>query len=187
MLPRLLQRHLSAFCSAPKWHHTTILALKKNGETVIIGDGQVSYGNTRVKVDGKKIRKLSDNIYCGFAGSLADAFTLMEGLETVMNKYPNQTLKSCITYAKQWRTGKMLRHLEATLIVIDKDLIVELDGTGNVLEIEDTIGIGSGGMFAECAARALMAHTDLPAEKIALESMKIAANKCIYTSDKFIM
>lgn len=84
----------------------------------------MSHGNTRVKVDGRKIRKLSDNIYCGFAGSLADAFTLMEGLETVMNKYPKQTLKSCITYAKQWRTGKMLRHLEATLIVIDKDLIV---------------------------------------------------------------
>ena len=112
------------FSTANQWHHTTILALKRKGETVIIGDGQVSYGNTRVKTDGRKIRKLTDGIYCGFAGSLADAFTLMEGLETIMNKYPKQTLKSCITYAKQWRTGKMLRHLEATLIVIDKDLIV---------------------------------------------------------------
>ena len=104
-----------------------------------------------------------------------------------MNKYPKQTLKSCINYAKQWRTGKMLRHLQATLIVIDKDLIVELDGTGNVLQIADTIGVGSGGQFAECAARALLSHTQMPAEQIALEAMKIAADKCIYTSDKFIM
>lgn len=145
--------------STNTWHHTTILALRHNGQTVIIGDGQVSQGNIRVKTDGRKIRKLADGIYCGFAGSLADAFTLMEGLETIMSKYPKQTLKSCINYAKQWRTGKMLRHLEATLIVIDKDLIVELDGTGNVLEIEDVIGVGSGGQFAECAARALMKHT----------------------------
>jgi ATP-dependent HslUV protease subunit HslV len=122
--------------------------LKKDGQTVIIGDGQVTHGNVRVKTDGRKIREVCPNIYCGFAGSLADAFSLMEGLETVMNKYPNQTLKSCINYAKQWRTGKMLRHLEATLVVIDKDLIVELDGTGNVLEIQDVIGVGSGGQFA---------------------------------------
>jgi len=87
---------------------------------VIIGDGQVSYGSTRVKIDGKKIRKLQENVYCGFAGSLADAFTLMEGLEQVMVKNPDQTLKSCINYAKQWRTGKMWKHLEATLVVIDK-------------------------------------------------------------------
>ena len=104
-----------------------------------------------------------------------------------MSKYPKQTLKCCINYAKQWRTGKMLRHLEATIIVIDKDLIVELDGTGNVLEINDVIGIGSGGQFAECAARALMSHTNLSASEIALESMKIAADKCVYTSDKFLM
>ena len=115
------------------WHHTTILALKHKNETVIIGDGQVTQGNIRVKTDGKKIRELSPNIYCGFAGSLADALSLMDGLETVMNKYPKQTLRSCIKYAMEWRTGKRLRHLEATLIVIDKDLIVELDGTGNVL------------------------------------------------------
>ena len=105
-----------------QWHHTTILALKRNNQTVIIGDGQVSYGNIRVKTDGRKIRKIGEgknSVYCGFAGSLADAFALMEGLETVMNKYPKQTLKSCISYAKQWRTGKQLRHLEATLIVID--------------------------------------------------------------------
>ena len=153
----------SQISANPAWHHTTILALKRNNETVIIGDGQVSYGNIRVKTNGKKIRPLGNNIFCGFAGSLADAFTLMEGLEGVMNKYPSQTLKSCINYAKQWRTGKMLRHLEAALIVIDQNLIVELDGTGNVLEIDDVIGIGSGGQFAECAARALMSHTSLSA------------------------
>jgi ATP-dependent HslUV protease, peptidase subunit HslV len=131
-----------------KWHHTTILALKRNGETVIIGDGQVSLGSTKVKIDARKIRKMADEVYCGFAGSLADAFYLIEGLEQVMSKYPKQTLKSCITYAKEWRTGKQMRHLEATLIVIDKGLIIELDGTGNVLEIEDAIGIGSGGLYA---------------------------------------
>lgn len=130
---------------------------------------------------------MSDGVYCGFAGSLADAFYLIEGLEQVMAKYPKQTLKSCISYAKEWRTGKQLRHLEATLIVIDKDLIVELDGTGNVLEIEDVIGIGSGGLYAECAARALIGHTPLTGEQIAQEAMKIAASKCIYTSDRFVM
>lgn len=104
-----------------------------------------------------------------------------------MSKFPNQTLKSCIHYAKQWRTGKQLRHLEATLVVIDKDLIVELDGTGNVLEIDDVIGVGSGGQFAECAARALLKHSTLGAEEIANEAMKIAADKCIYTSHQFIM
>lgn len=98
------------FCTS-KWHHTTILALKKAGETVIIGDGQVSYGPTIVKTTAKKIRPLSGGIFCGFAGSVADAFTLMEGLEQIMQKYPSQTLKSCISYGKEWRTGKQLRHL----------------------------------------------------------------------------
>ena len=107
----MLSKAISKAFSTNQWHHTTILALKRKGETVIVGDGQVSYGSIRVKTDGKKIRKLADDIYCGFAGSLADAFTLMEGLETAMNKYPKQTLKSCIHYAKQWRTGKMLKHL----------------------------------------------------------------------------
>ena len=182
----MIARLLRGF-STEKWHHTTILALKRAGETVIIGDGQVSLGSTRVKTDARKIRKMSDGVYCGFAGSLADAFYLIEGLEQVMSKYPKQTLKSCISYAKEWRTGKQHRHLEATLIVIDKDIIVELDGTGNVLEIEDVIGIGSGGLYAECAARALLSHTQLSGEQIAQEAMKIAASKCIYTSDKFVM
>jgi len=118
---------------------------------------------------------------------VADAFTLLEGLEQVMSKYPKQTLKSCISYAKEWRTGKQLRHLEATLIVIDKDLIVELDGSGNVLEIDDVIGVGSGGLFAECAAKALMNHTSMGAEEIARAAMKIAADKCIYTSHEWIV
>jgi ATP-dependent HslUV protease subunit HslV len=134
--------------STEKWHHTTVLALKREGQTVIIGDGQVSFGGTKVKTDARKVRKLSDGVFCGFAGSVADAFYLLEGLEQVMNKYPKQTLKSCLTYAKEWRTGKQLRHLEATLLVIDRDVIIELDGTGNVLEIDDVIGIGSGGLYA---------------------------------------
>ena len=169
----------------PQWHHTTILEVKRQGATVIIGDGQVSLGSTRVKTNANKIRKI-DEVYCGFAGSVADAFYLLEGLEQVMAKYPKQTLKSCIKYAKEWRTGKQARHLEATLLVIDKDLIVELDGTGNVLEIDDVIGIGSGGLFAECAARALLTHTQMSAEEIATESMRIAANKCIYTSHEWV-
>lgn len=102
----------------------------------------------RVKINGNKIRKLHDDIYCGFAGSLADCFTLMEGLETRIIKSNNQTLKACIDYAKEWRTGKYLKDLQATMIVIDKDLIIEMDGTGNVMEIDDVIGIGSGGQYA---------------------------------------
>jgi ATP-dependent HslUV protease subunit HslV len=148
---------------------------------------QAKQRNTRVKIDGKKIRKLHDGVYCGFAGSLADAFTLMEGLENIMQRHQNQTLRNCITYAKQWRTGKYLRNLQATLLVIDKDLIVELDGTGNVLEIPDVIGIGSGGIYAECAARALLKNTTMSAEEIANESMRIAADKCIYTSNILLM
>ena len=149
MLSRLAHLRLPfAFTTDNKWHHTTILALKRNGKTVLIGDGQVSYGPTIVKTNAKKIRPLTGGTYCGFAGSVADAFALMEGLEQVMAKYPKQTLKSCINYAKEWRTGKQLRHLEASLVIIDQDLIVELDGTGNVIEIDDVIGVGSGGLFA---------------------------------------
>lgn len=146
MLTRFAQLRM-AF-SSDKWHHTTILALKRNGKTVVIGDGQVSYGPTIVKTNAKKIRPLAGGTFCGFAGSVADAFALMEGLQQVMSKYPKQTLKSCINYAKEWRTGKQLRHLQASLIIIDQDLIVEIDGTGNVIEIDDVIGVGSGGLFA---------------------------------------
>ena len=133
-------------------------------------------------------------------GSVADAFTLLEGLENLMVKYPDQTLKACIKYAKQWRTTRSLRHLEASLVVCDKDLIVELDGSGNVVEIESgVIGIGSGGAFAECkilfhpklifclgAARALLDIEGFDAEKIAKKAMEIAAEKCIYTNNNFI-
>ncbi|KAL4446076.1 hypothetical protein ABPG74_021615 [Tetrahymena malaccensis] len=198
------------FSSDQKWRQTTILAVKKNNEICIVGDGQVSLGSTVVKTNGRKVRKLANGSICGFAGqnllknyfklkmgsinnlqilyilgSLADAFTLMEGLENIMTKQP--TLKACITYAKQWRTGKALRHLEATLLVVDKDLIVELDGTGNVLEIPEVIGIGSGGAFAECAARALIDIDGLSAKDIALKSMKIAADKCIYTNHNWVV
>ncbi|EAS04180.1 ATP-dependent protease HslVU, peptidase subunit (macronuclear) [Tetrahymena thermophila SB210] len=173
------------FSSDQKWRQTTILAVKKNNEICIVGDGQVSLGSTVVKTDGRKVRKLANGSICGFAGSLADAFTLMEGLENIMTKQP--TLKACITYAKQWRTGKALRHLEATLLVVDKDLIVELDGTGNVLEIPEVIGIGSGGAFAECAARALIDIDGMSAKDIALKSMKIAADKCIYTNHNWVV
>jgi ATP-dependent HslUV protease, peptidase subunit HslV len=182
----MLTRAGMAF-STMQWHHTTILAIKRNQQTVIIGDGQVSLGPTIIKTNAKKIRPLAGGPFCGFAGSVADAFALMEGLEQVMSRYPKQTLKSCISYAKEWRTGKQLRHLEATLIVIDKDLIIELDGTGNVIEIDDVIGVGSGGLFAESAAKALLEHTQMGAEEIARAAMKIAADKCVYTSHAWVL
>ena len=178
---------LRSLFSTNKWHHTTILALKKQGQTVLIGDGQVSYGPTIVKTDAKKIRQLSNGIYCGFAGSVADAFTLMQGLQQTLSRYPKQTLKSCIMYGKEWRTGKQLRHLQATLIVIDENIIVQLDGSGNVIEIDDVIGVGSGGMFAECAAKALLEHTQMGGEEIARAAMKVAADKCIYTSHQWVL
>ncbi|KAM9991178.1 hypothetical protein ACTFIZ_004577 [Dictyostelium cf. discoideum] len=168
---------------------TTILSVRRNGKVVIIGDGQVTLGHSIVKPNAKKIRKLSDGkIIAGFAGSVADAFTLFELLEKKLTEHRGLLLKSCVELAQQWRTDKYYRRLEASLIVADKDITLNIDGNGDVLEPNDGIlAIGSGGDFALSAARALLTVPDLDPEEIARRSMKIAADICIYTNHNFIL
>jgi ATP-dependent HslUV protease subunit HslV len=168
---------------------TTILSVRKNGKVAIAGDGQVSLGSTVLKSNARKIRKLGDgSIIGGFAGATADAFTLFERLETKLEQYPNQLMRACVELAKDWRTDKYLRRLEAMMIVIDKDVSLVLTGNGDVLEPEDGIsGIGSGGNFALAAARALVSIESLSAEEIVKKSMKIAADLCVYTNGNIII
>ncbi|KAK5576144.1 hypothetical protein RB653_007285 [Dictyostelium firmibasis] len=168
---------------------TTILSVRRNGKVVIIGDGQVTLGHSIVKPNAKKIRKLADGkIIAGFAGSVADAFTLFELLERKLTEHRGLLLKSCVELAQQWRTDKYYRRLEASLIVADKDITLNIDGNGDVLEPNDGIlAIGSGGDFALSAARALLTVPDLDPEEIARRSMKIAADICIYTNHNFIL
>jgi ATP-dependent HslUV protease subunit HslV len=167
-------------------HATTIVGVRKNGQTVIAGDGQVTLGATVLKAHAKKVRRLgsSGNIVAGFAGSTADAFTLFERLEARLEKYPNQLTRACVELAKDWRTDKYLRRLEAMLIVADKEKMLVLTGNGDVLEPdEDAVAIGSGGNFALSAAKAYMSfENELTAKDIALKSLKIAGDLCIYTN-----
>jgi ATP-dependent HslUV protease subunit HslV len=167
----------------PDWHGTTILAVRKDGRTVVAGDGQVSMGQTIVKGTAKKVRKLAGGrVIAGFAGSTADAFTLIERLEAKLEQYPEQLARACVDLAKDWRTDRYLRRLEAMLIVADKDQIFTVTGVGDVLEPEHGVAaIGSGGNFALAAARAL-AETDLDAETVARRAMGIAAEICVYTN-----
>jgi len=170
-------------------HGTTILCLKKGKDVVIAADGQVSLGNHIVKATAKKLRTLSGNkIVAGFAGSTADAFTLFERLEVKLDKYSNQLVRSAVELAKDWRTDKYLRKLEAMLIVADKDNILIVTGNGDVIEPEDNIAaIGSGGFFALAAAKALMSiDTKMTAEEIALKSMNIAADVCVFSNHNII-
>jgi len=168
---------------------TTILSVRKNGSVAIAGDGQVSLGSTVLKSNARKIRKLGDgSIIGGFAGATADAFTLFERLETKLDQYPNQLMRACVELAKDWRTDKYLRRLEAMMIVIDKNISLVLTGNGDVLEPEDGIvGIGSGGNYALSAARALSSVDDLTPEEIVKKSMKIAADLCVYTNHNIII
>jgi ATP-dependent HslUV protease subunit HslV len=168
---------------------TTILSVRKNGKVAIAGDGQVSLGSTILKSNAKKIRKLGDgSIIGGFAGATADAFTLFERLEAKLEQYPNQLMRACVELAKDWRTDKYLRRLEAMMIVIDKNVSLVLTGNGDVLEPEDGItGIGSGGNFALAAARALFSIDEMPAEEIVKKSMKIAADLCVYTNNNIVI
>ncbi len=168
---------------------TTILSVRKNGKVAIAGDGQVSLGSTVLKSNAKKIRKIGDgSIIAGFAGATADAFTLFERLESKLEQYPNQLTRACVELAKDWRTDKYLRRLEAMLIVIDKDVSLVLTGNGDVLDPEDGIvGIGSGGNYALSAARALISIDNLSAEEIVKRSMKIAADLCVYTNQNIII
>ena len=170
------------------WKGTTILSVRKGADVVVAGDGQVTFGNTVMKSNAKKVRRLGNgNIIAGFAGSTADAFTLFERLETKIEKYSGQLTRACVELAKDWRTDRYLRRLEAMMIVADKDVSLVLSGNGDGLEPEDGIvGIGSGGSYALAAARAL-SDTDMTAEEIALKSMQIAADICIYTNHNIIV
>ena len=164
---------------------TTIIAVKKDGEVVIAGDGQVTFGNTVLKGSAVKIRELGDGkVVAGFAGSVADALTLFERFEGKLKQWGGNVLKAVVELAKEWRTDKILRRLEAFMLVADSDNIYLVSGSGEVLQPDDDVmAIGSGGPYALAAARALMKHTDLSAEEIAVESMKIAAGICIYTNE----
>ena len=167
------------------WHGTTILSVRKNGEVVVAGDGQVTFGNTVIKGRANKVRRLSSgSVIAGFAGATADAFTLFERLEAKLEQHPQQLIRACVELAKDWRTDRYLRRLEAMMAVADADHSLILSGNGDVLEPEDgLIGIGSGGPFALSAARALITENSVNAEQIALRSMKIAADMCIYTNE----
>jgi ATP-dependent HslUV protease, peptidase subunit HslV len=166
------------------WHGTTILAVRKDGKVVVAGDGQVTFGNQVMKSNARKVRRLQDGkVIAGFAGATADAFTLFERLEAKLEKHPGQLTRACVELAKDWRTDRYLRRLEAMMAVADKDVSLILSGTGDVLEPEDgLIGIGSGGAFALAAARALADRPDMTAESIARKAMEIAAGICIYTN-----
>lgn len=168
---------------------TTILSVRKNGKVAIAGDGQVSLGQTVLKSNAKKIRKLGDgSIIGGFAGATADAFTLFERLESKLEQYPNQLMRACVELAKDWRTDKYLRRLEAMMIVVDKNISLVLTGNGDVLEPEDGVSaIGSGGNYALAAARALIEIDGMEAEEIVKKSMKIAADLCVYTNNNLII
>lgn len=173
-----------------KWHATTILAVRKDGQVVIAGDGQVSMGQTVLKGNAKKIRRLGKDgkIIVGFAGATADAFTLFERLEAKLEAHPGQLTRACVELAKDWRTDRYLRKLEALMAVCDKDTSLILTGTGDVVEPEDgIIGIGSGGNFALAAARALADQPGLDAEAIARKAMKIAGDICVYTNHNVVL
>jgi ATP-dependent HslUV protease subunit HslV len=175
--------------SPPSWHGTTILSVRRNGQVVVAGDGQVSLGQTVIKSNAKKVRRLGDgSVLAGFAGATADAFTLFERLEAKLEQHPGQLTRACVDLAKDWRTDRYLRRLEAMMAVADKNVSLVLTGTGDVLEPEDgLIGIGSGGSYALAAARALVTVEGLDARTIAERAMKIAAGICVYTNENVII
>ena len=170
--------------ATPSWHGTTILSVRKDGRVAIAGDGQVSLGGTIIKANAKKVRRLGKgDIVAGFAGATADAFTLFERLEAKLEQHPGQLTRACVELAKDWRTDRYLRRLEAMMAVADKQVSLVLTGNGDVLEPErGLIGIGSGGSYALAAARALIDRNDLDAEAIARRGLEIAAEICIYTN-----
>ena len=167
------------------WHGTTILSVRKNGKVVVVGDGQVSMGQTVMKPNAKKVRRLGDgSVIGGFAGATADAFTLFERLERKLEQHHGQLLRAAVELAKDWRTDKYLRNLEAMMIVADKEVTLILTGNGDVLEpVAGIAAIGSGGNYALSAARALVDY-EADAEKISRKAMAIAAEVCVYTNDQ---
>ncbi len=176
---------MSENSSSAVWHGTTILAVRDTNKVVIAGDGQVSMGQTIMKPNAKKVRRLGEgNVIGGFAGATADAFTLFERLEAKLERHTGQLMRAAVELAKDWRTDKYLRNLEAMMIVADKDVTLILTGNGDVLEPADGLAaIGSGGNYALAAARALLDY-EKDAEKIARKAMGIAADVCVYTNDQ---
>jgi len=168
---------------------TTIIGIRKDKSVVIAGDGQASLGNTVMKANVKKVRRLGadGSVIAGFAGSTADAFALFERLEAKLEQYKSQLKRACVELAKDWRTDRYLRRLEAMMIVADKDISLLLSGTGDVIESDDGIlAIGSGGPYANSAAKALIKNTTMNAEQVAIESLNIAADICIYTNHNIV-
>ena len=175
--------------SETRWHGTTILSLRKDGVVVVAGDGQVTLGQTVLKSNARKLRRLAGgSVIAGFAGATADAITLFERLEGKLEQHAGQLARACVELAKDWRTDRYLRRLEAMMAVADKEVSLILSGTGDVLEPEDgIIGIGSGGSYALAAARALVGLDGLDAEEVARRAMAIAAQICVYTNDKILI
>ena len=171
-----------------KWYGTTIVSVRKKNEVVVAGDGQVTLGDTVIKANAKKVRILAEGkVITGFAGATADAFALFERLESKLEKFSNNLMRACVEMAKDWRTDRYLRRLEAMMIVADKESSLILSGNGDVLEPKDGLmAIGSGGNYALAAARALY-DSKLNAEQIAKKSLEIAADLCIYTNDSIIL
>jgi len=170
-------------------HATTIVTVRKGGKVVIAGDGQVSLGQTIMKGNARKVRRIGDGgkVIAGFAGATADAFTLLERLEAKLEQYPGQLTRAAVELAKDWRTDRYLRRLEAMMLVADSSVTLALTGTGDVLEPEDGVmAIGSGGNYALAAARALI-DTDRDAEQIARKAMQIASEICVYTNNNFVV
>lgn len=178
--------YIAAMSDSMTWHGTTILSVRKNGKVIVIGDGQVSAGQTVMKPNARKVRRLGDgSVIGGFAGATADAFTLFERLEAKLERANGQLMRAAVELAKDWRTDKYLRNLEAMMIVADKEVTLILTGNGDVLEPENGVAaIGSGGNYALAAARALVDY-EQDAETICRKAMTIAAEVCVYTNDRF--
>jgi len=186
---------------APSWHGTTILCVRKDGEVCMMGDGQVSMGNMVVKPNARKIRRIlpksvggkdekdedkNGGVIVGFAGSTADAFTLLDRLEGKLDEYPGQLTRSCVELAKGWRTDKYLRRLEASLLVADENISLEITGNGDVLESHDKVlSVGSGSPFALAAARALQDQEGMSAEEVCRKAMDIASDMCVFTNKSY--
>jgi len=174
------------FTLYPRVHSTTILAVRHKGRVVVAGDGQVSFGDTVMKQTARKVRRMwNDRVIAGFAGAAADAFALFTKFEVKLEEYSGNLPRAAVELAKDWRTDRALRRLEALLVVVDKEHTLVISGTGDVIEPDDgVIGIGSGGPYAAAAARALAGFSELDARRIAEEAMKIAASLCVHTNDR---
>src|ERR1043165_7782688 len=184
-MPACYNSLLPAMKKAPRIRSTTVLCVRKDGKVVMAGDGQVTLGESVIKHNARKIRRLyQEKILAGFAGSTADAFSLFARFEAKLEQYHGNLSRAAVELAKDWRTDRALRHLEAVMIVADEKTTFLISGTGDLIEPDDGIvGIGSGGAFALAAARALIKYTDLGAREIALEAMQIAGKICIYTNE----